>query len=365
MYTSAEWRAVDRTEAKTLHPYTSLDPSAYWRTGISDLSPLELSGIYQPKFNIDKSTKIAAAGSCFAQHIGKQFKGRGYAFLDKEQAPPMLSAGDRSRFGFDIYSARFGNIYSMRQMVQLLRRARGEFTPAEPAWRDGDLWFDPLRPAIQPGGFTSAAELAADIEYHLSRVRLLLDEADLFVFTFGLTEAWMLSADGTALPTCPGTVAGVFDDSKYHFHNFTFSEVMADTLAFISICREHNPNMTFLFTVSPVPLMATASGRHVLPSTVYSKSVLRAVCGEVEQNDPAVDYFPSYELIASHPMRAMFFQPNLRSVSPVGVRHVMNIFFDAHGAGDEAEDQSRAAPAPILDDIDLVCEEEALEADAQ
>lgn len=343
-----------------MHPYENLDKHAYWKTGVSEVSPLEFSGIFLPKVEIRESTKIAAAGSCFAQHIGRQFKDRGYCYLDKEIAPPMMSRKDRERFGFDIYSARYGNVYSMRQMVQLLLRARGELSPVERAWRNGDQWFDPFRPALQPNGYVSEDELALDEAYHLSCVLSLVNDADLFVFTFGLTESWLVKADGIALPTCPGTVAGTFDESQYGFVNFSFGEVMADTEQFISICREHNPNMQFLFTVSPVPLTATASGQHVLSASVYSKSVLRAVCGELEQKYSFVDYFPSYELVASHPMRAMFFQPNLRAVSPVGVRHVMNIFFNEHSPPKEKKLKGHT-DVEQKSEIDTVCEEEILE----
>lgn len=345
-----------------MHPYESLHESAYWKQAVSNVSALEFTDIYRPKIEISKETKIAAAGSCFAQHIGRQFKDRNYSYLDKETAPPMLSKDDHGRFGFDIFSARYGNVYSMRQMVQLLQRARGEFTSAERAWQNEGLWFDPFRPAIQPGGFVSAEELEADVEYHLSRVLSLVNEADLFVFTFGLTESWLVKTDGTTLPTCPGTVAGQFDEEKYAFINFTFNDVLEDTEKFISLCREHNPDMKFLFTVSPVPLTATASNRHVLPASVYSKSVLRAVCGELEQKYSFVDYFPSYELVASHPMRAMFFQPNLRGVSPVGVRHVMNVFFNSHGSSAAALNSGDDDAAP--NEVDLICEEEALEMSA-
>lgn len=42
---------------------------------------MELEDVYIPKFEIAKTDTIVAAGSCFAQHIGKQFKLRGYGYL--------------------------------------------------------------------------------------------------------------------------------------------------------------------------------------------------------------------------------------------------------------------------------------------
>jgi len=42
----------------------------------------------------------------------------------------------------------------------------------------------------------------------LDRMRATLAGADLFVFTLGLTEAWLNARDGTVYPMCPGTIRG-------------------------------------------------------------------------------------------------------------------------------------------------------------
>ncbi len=347
------------------HPYIDLDKSAYWRSAVSDLNALELRDVFVPKFDISKSTNICAAGSCFAQHIGRQFKQRKYRFIDLEPPIGLLDPEMLPKFGLDMYSARYGNIYSIRQLLQMFRRADGSFVPEEPVWETGGRFYDPFRPSIEPNGFGSLHELQQDQAFHFARVNRLLNITDLFVFTFGLTEGWINKADGAVLPTCPGTIAGTYDDSKYEFHNFTHAEVLADTEEFIAQALSINPEMKFLFTVSPVPLTATASGQHVLPATVYSKSVLRGVCGELYQKYPQVDYFPSYELVSAHPMRAMFYSPNLRSVSMRGVAHVMDVFFkaigdvktDGSGASDGDSTEARAQKEEAI-----ACEEILLEA---
>lgn len=313
---------------------------------------------------------IAAAGSCFAQHIGKHFKTRGYSFLDLEPPPPSLAPSLYADYGFDLYSARYGNVYSIRQLLQLFKRACGSYIPKETSWEQGGRFYDPFRPSIEPQGFASKLELERDCAYHLLMLRSLLPKTELFVFTFGLTEAWL--ADDAVLPTCPGTIAGNFDETRHRFHNFNYREVLADAEEFIAMALATNPSMKFLFTVSPVPLTATATSQHVLPATVRSKSVLRAVCGELYDKYPQVDYFPSYELVSSHPMRAMFYQPNLRNVAATGVQHVMDTFFSAHpsSAHPAAENPEKAigkqtgAPDTSLSD-DTVCDEAILEAFAR
>jgi len=354
------------------NPYSSMPSRAFWRSAVADVSPLEFSGLYEPRFAITRNMPIAAAGSCFAQHIARNFKSRGYRFVQLEPSPPNLSAEQLEQFNCEVYSARYGNIYSIRQLVQLFQRASGDFESCEDIWENDGRYYDPFRPSIEPNGFASPDELRRDRRYHLGRVKRLLHRTGLFVFTFGLTEAWVCREDGTVLPTCPGTIAGSFDPTRYEFHNFDYNEVLADAESFIALALDSNPGMRFLFTVSPVPLTATATQSHVLQATVYSKSVLRAVCGALYQRYGQVDYFPSYELVASHPMRAMFFQPNLRSVSPVGVEHVMKVFFAAHSSDSDTEEvrergrrrrrQSKSDPLSHPDDV--ICDEEVLESAA-
>ena len=343
------------------NPYQHQPSRAFWRSAVAEYSPIEMDGVYEPRFDITPDTRIAAAGSCFAQHIARQFKNRGYRFIDAEPAPQMFDAKTAQDFSYGQYSARYGNIYSVRQLVQLFNRAAGRFDPLDDVWMTDGRAFDPFRPTIQPGGYADDAEMKADRAYHLDQVNGLLAQTDLFVFTFGLTEAWINTEDNAVLPTCPGTHAGTYDPKRYAFQNFRFSQVLNDAVDFIEMARGINPQMRFLFTVSPVPLTATATDQHVLPATVYSKSVLRTVCGELMAACDYVDYFPSYELVASHPMRGTFFRPNMRNVTNEGVARVMDIFFKAHG-GQSTVPAPTAKPAPDTSHPDdVACDEEILE----
>jgi hypothetical protein len=128
-----------------------------------------------------------------------------------------------------------------------------------------------------------------------------------------------------------------------------------------------------ILTVSPVPLTATNSGRHVLAATMESKSILRAVAGQLRSGNPWVDYFPSYEIISSPVFGGKFFEANLRSVSKAGVDFVMNSFFAELESkfGAAARQRSfnplnllrpRSGPTADKTAEDVVCEEQLLEA---
>lgn len=344
-------------------PYEGLPPRNYWRTGVAEQHPLTVQDLWRPKFPIEATTRIATAGSCFAQHIARYLRERNYAVIDAEPAPRGLEAATAKEFGYGLYSARYGNIYVVRQLLQLINESLGRFRPEDAVWEKNGRFFDALRPSVEPNGLASPELVALHRAQHLQRVREVFESADLLVFTLGLTESWVHTASGTAFPTAPGTIAGRFDPARHAFKNFTFREIHEDFLEARRLLKELRPGMRFLLTVSPVPLTATATGNHVLPATVYSKSVLRGVAGQLADECEDVDYFPSYEIIASHFSKGFFYEPNLRTVGDAGVQAVMRVFFSQQAAPTPAEPTQPRKVPPTKDDV--VCEEALLEAFAK
>lgn len=353
-------------------PYEGLPETAYWRTAVSQTAPLEPGQIYTPKFPIDKSMKIATAGSCFAQHVGAALRQNDFNVIDAEPLVPGFSDKLAHRYGFRLYSARYGNLYTVRQLFQLLREAEGEFRPVDPIWERDGRYFDALRPSVEPDGLPTATDVTKHREQHLKAVRSVFNRADLVVFTLGLTEAWISTEDGTTYPTAPGTIAGHFDPARYAPVNFTHAEVLADFEAVRERLKAQTPDVKFLVTVSPVPLTATASGNHVEVATCSSKATLRSVCGELVRKYPDIDYFPSFEIITSVKTRGAYYEANLRNVSRRGVATAMATFLAAHGYGAETDVASSEKPRvkttkadAAASEDDVICEEALLEAFAK
>lgn len=344
-------------------PYANLPGRAFWRQGVAERAPLDPGDLYTPKFPISAKARIATAGSCFAQHVGRTLRQAGYNVMDAEPLPANIPDAVANKFGYSLYSARYGNIYTARQLLQLLREATEGFRPANPVWERKGRFYDAFRPSVEPEGLDSRDDVIAYRQEHLEAVRRLLGDIDILVFTFGLTEAWVSRDGGTVYPTAPGTIAGHFDPEEYAFHNFGFTETYEDFLKVRDIVRTFNPKAKFIVTVSPVPLTATASGNHVEVATVYSKSVLRAVCGTLVQDLDDVDYFPSYEVITSQMARSAYYEPNMRSVSRQGVATAMGLFMKAHSAHLPAGGQGPATAA--RSEEDLICEEALLDAFAK
>ncbi|MDZ4789813.1 MAG: GSCFA domain-containing protein [Hyphomicrobiales bacterium] len=349
-------------------PYTSLPDHAFWRRAVESCED-NVDPIVAPKFKIGKSDKVATAGSCFAQHVSRYMQLYGANYFVAEEAHPLLTPELVTRFNYGVYSARYGNIYTQRQLLQLIQRAYGAFTPKDGVWRDKYRYVDPFRPFIQPRGFASKSEFVADRDQHFAAVRAMFETLDVFVFTLGLTECWRSTEDGAVYPVCPGCGAGEHDAARHEFINYNYTNAADDMRAFLAELRRVNAGAKVLLTVSPVPLIATNSRLHVLPATVYSKSVLRTVAGDIAAEHDFVDYFPSYEIVTGSHTRGAYFEPDLRSVTETGVRKVMQCLFRNY-FDLELEDGSTIPNASVRAVNEstrisrLVCDEENLDADA-
>jgi hypothetical protein len=347
-------------------PYSDFPARAFWRTGAGNSPPELVQQLSDCRSKLKRSEGVMTAGSCFAQHISRRLRRMGYKFLDEEPAPPWLDATAQRDFGYGIFSARYGNIYTSRQLKQLLFEAFGKFTPAERVWDTGGRYYDPFRPTIETGGFDSAEEVLISRETLLMAVRRLVKTADVFVFTLGLTECWQSKQDGAVYPTCPGAHAGTFDPDRHEFLNLSVSDVKQDLKEVFALMRRARPSIRFILTVSPVPLTATASGQHVLTATTQSKATLRAAAGEMQARFDFVDYFPSYELVTAPSFGGRFYAANKREVTEQGVNTVMNMFEREFCEDGKAELESASAPveavpaeAEVVEDV--LCDERILE----
>lgn len=358
-------------------PYKSLPDYAFWRRSVSNEPRSQLDPIISTKFQITKTDRIATAGSCFAQHIARFLAQSGYNYFMTEPPHPLMSQELRQQFNYGTFTARFANIYTTRQLLQMFKRAYGLFKPKDNVWREKNRFIDPFRPFIQPRGFSSKQEFQEDRERHFAAIREMVEQLDVFVFTLGLTEAWQSREDGAVYPISPGCGAGEHDSSRHEFVNFGVDEVLADLREAVEFISERNPSARFLLTVSPVPLIATYEKQHVLVSTTYSKSVLRVVAEMLKNEREDVDYFPSYELITGNFSGGRYYEDDLREVRAEGVRHAMMCFFrhylgeeigppaeaPAKPAGADAKAPEKAEPSRNERIGEIICDEERLEAE--
>jgi hypothetical protein len=360
-------QGIRAADALRVNPYKGLQPYQYWHSAIETQAAEAVDPALGTNFVVPREAKVATAGSCFAQHISRALHEHGFNYYVAEPAPAGLTAEPA---GYGVFSARYGNIYTARQLVQLFDRAVGDFLPEEDAWQRADGRFvDPFRPRVEPQGFASLQALDADRNRHLAAVRDMFESLDFLVFTLGLTEAWVSRIDGAVFPLAPGVVADGLDGKRHAFVNFSVADTIEDLEAFVDRLKACNRHAQVILTVSPVPLAATYEARHVLTATTYSKSVLRAAAEEVARHHPQVHYFPAYEIITGAFNRGRYFDHDLRSVTPEGVGHVMRLFM-AHCESAGVQPDKPAAPpsqtsalaADLARSFEVICDEDAIRA---
>lgn len=345
-----------------MNPYQTLPPNAFWKPAVASRSMYDIDELWDPKFRITRAHKIVTYGSCFAQHIGRALEARKFNWLRTEMSPYGMGFENAKRFNYGVFSARTANIYTASLLRQWAEWALDDAPQPDEVWKKNGRFVDPFRPHIEPDGFDSPEEMRQSRNATIQAFGDGVRQADFFVFTLGLTESWFNTVDGYEYPMCPGTAAGTFDADLHHFKNQQFLDVITNLSRAIEIMQRANPKLRFILTVSPVPLIATMSRRHVAVATMGSKSVLRAVAEQLSANRTYVDYFPSYEIISSPIFRGAFFQPNQRDVNPVGVNFVMDSFFQCqeHKFGPLPAVLQQTQPKGAT--ADVVCEEELLEA---
>jgi len=345
------------------NPYKNLQNYRFWRRAVAGVERFRFDPVTDTRFIIESQQRVATAGSCFAQHISRQLSRVGFNYYVTE-AGEDLDDDRRKALNYGVFSARYGNIYTSRQLLQVFEECLGRRTPQERVWqREDGRYVDALRPQITPDGHASAEDVLVARREHLARVREMFENCDIFVFTLGLTETWRSKADGTVYPLAPGVAGGSFAPSAHEFVNLDIHDVMQDMQQFLDGLKAVNPGVKVVLTVSPVPLIATYEDRNVLVSTTYSKSVLRVAADMLYRLYPEwVEYFPSYEIITGNYNNSAYYEADYRGINAIGVDHAMRCFlrhYTGQGAGVGATEPGPVSVGPV--ESDVVCDEEAID----
>src|SRR3954471_23317686 len=96
------------------NPYDDLPAFCFWSDAVSRCAPGAIDPFVRGE-KIDAQAKIATLGSCFAQHLSQHVARSGLTYFVPEDAPPGLDDAARRARGYGVFSARYGNVYTVRQ----------------------------------------------------------------------------------------------------------------------------------------------------------------------------------------------------------------------------------------------------------
>ena len=155
-----------------------------------------------------------------------------------------------------------------------------------------------------------------------------LEQADIVVLTLGLTEVWRHKKTGKHFCLPPDTGLGG-GHGMAEFRPTTFMENYDNMRAIVDMITTHYPQKHIVISVSPVHLERTFTNADVATASIESKSILRAVAGQITREYKNTTYFPSYEMaqLSGIPV----YQTDGRHVAPSFTNHVVANFIASFG----------------------------------
>jgi hypothetical protein len=256
---------------------------------------------------ITRQTKIVTIGSCFAEELNKWLNANGYTV-----APQV-----------------WGQVYTPQNIAQIVRYAFEPETwqPEEPFWVMSGKYHDPYLKGLKTGLPAYLGDSEGDarqaLAAHYEQSAQVLGEAELVVWTLGLTELWRNSRDHAAYFRVP--YPDVYNPARHEFYALTYEDVRQHLDDAITRLGRHNPRAKILLSVSPVPLHVSFRD-HLGPyvATQYSKSVLHAAALATVERHTGVYYMPSYEITRINPL--VNYKRDGRHINPECVDSIMTAF---------------------------------------
>ena len=243
---------------------------------------------------ISKKTPIIAFGSCFAIEITRFLSERGYSIASSE--------GD----GVIDFRAGVNNTFAIRQLFEWVYEDK---LFLEETWHDEDK---------------GVIARSRKIREHSLKT---FEKANVFILTLGLSEVWYNKKTNAvfwrAIPKRQ------FDPRVHAFKVSSFKENKENIQYIFDTIKKIKPNAKVIFTVSPVPLVATFRAESCLTANSVSKSILRAAVDEFyRENDGAsredLFYWPSYEIVEK--LYEDPYRPDNRHIKKDCVNFIMNKF---------------------------------------
>jgi hypothetical protein len=124
-----------------------------------------------------------------------------------------------------------------------------------------------------------------------------LGEFDGFVITIGLSEVWRDKETGGVF--WRGVPQAIFDEGRHAFDISSVEENTDNLLAIVELVRRHCGAKPIIFTLAPIPLIAThRTDVTCMLADNASKSVLRVTIDQVMRRRlDDVYYWPSFEIV--------------------------------------------------------------------
>ena len=291
---TAQQSTVYRTWFRGEH--TNRNPKIGQMLDVNAAKDFVLQGWTPDQPIIHPDTQITAFGSCFAANISNWLSERNFRVLNKESKAKnayVVACGEG-----------MVNSFVIRQQFEW-------------AW-ENKVFEEPLWHGYKAESFGYDPEIQAE-------TKRIFDATDVFILTFGLSEVWYDEVTSNVFwRTIP---IDDYDPKRHKFRVSTVQENVENLQAIYRLIRKHRPDAKVIFTLSPIPLIATFRDNSCLTSNSVSKSVLRVAIDEVVRefrDEGVLHYWPSYELITD--VFHLPYKPDRRHPNKEALDFIMVLF---------------------------------------
>jgi tetratricopeptide (TPR) repeat protein len=253
----------------------------------------------EPSFQLAKGDRVFTIGSCFARNIEDHLQRLGFGIPTLDYSVPHHErAYNRPNHGLIKYTPA--------DILQEIAWAEQIFSrDGNPVLTDFEAFAYPDEKGkvrdlgiATPWGVARAVSCAR-FEQRRQEIYAVWEQAfkaHCVVITLGFIESWFDKSTELYIVHPPKFIKQPDKLSRFEFRTLGYQDCLEMILDSLKLIRQHNPNIKVLITTSPVPMSHSYSVNDVLIANSHSKATLRAVCGELE-NEEGVDYFPSYESV--------------------------------------------------------------------
>jgi len=297
---------------------TKSNPASVWYPHSNSGRSVYTENIFHKKYNLlDKSTPIGSAGSCFAIEIANYMQTNGFNYIVKEDNKSILTNTHSS-------CARYGTIFNASAFRQLIEVVFYNKQLPNYVWRklnnEGRIVYnDPFREEIE---FDTIDQYFTSKQQTIDAAKKAFSETKIFIITLGLNEVWKFKSDHSVCSRNPWNTS-----PSYVYKQILSVENNVDELQkMLDLWRQYNPEIQFIISVSPVPMIRTFQGEkmHIMTANMMSKATLLLAANEFANNNTGVYYFPSFEKIMYGIEKP--FMEDFRHINKSAVNTIMKMF---------------------------------------
>jgi len=253
---------------------------------------------------IDYNSKVILLGSCFSDNIGKKLR---YHKFQSVLNP-------------------FGILFHPKAIESVIKNAitKKEYTE-EDVFFFNERWQS----------FTTHSKLSASskeealnqLNQASALINTALKSSTHIIITLGTSWVYRFLSSGKIVANCHKV-----PQHKFKKELLPITEINKSLSSIISLVRKVNPNINFIFTISPV--------RHLRDGFIenqQSKSHLISALHQIIKNQKNIFYFPSYEIMMDELRDYRFYKEDMIHPNQIAINYIWEKFYE-NWLSDEAID---------------------------